>query len=114
MEQVTQASQEPQERTTTPKLHNDAFDLLERYLSTFLSCDFVVLIRALSSLLMCVVLLQLWSCVVVCVSTSHLTLNLIVINCVRRERLQFVEVPHSWDIDIRKTNVSLKFDLWIT
>ena len=112
MEQVTQASQEPQECTTTPKLHNDAFELLERYLSMFLSCDFVVLI--VRSLCLCVVLLQLCSCVVVCVSTSHLTPNLIMINCVRRERLQFVEIPHSWDIDITKTTMTLKFDLWIT
>jgi hypothetical protein len=38
------------------------FDLLERDLSAFFSCDSVVLIRALSSLLVCVVLLQLCSC----------------------------------------------------
>jgi hypothetical protein len=39
------------------------FDLVERDLRAFLSCDSVVLIRAPSSLLLCVVLLQLCSCV---------------------------------------------------
>jgi hypothetical protein len=39
---------------------------------------------------------------------------LIEITCVRRERLQRVEIPHKWDLIIRKTYVALKFDLWIT
>jgi hypothetical protein len=43
------------EHPTTPKLRDDVFDLLERNLSAFLSCDSVVLIRVLSSLLVCVV-----------------------------------------------------------
>jgi hypothetical protein len=71
----------------------------------------LILVRALSSLLVCVVLLQLWSCMCF---YSLLTPDLIVINCVRHERLQFMEIPHNWDIDIRKTNVVLKFDIWIT
>jgi hypothetical protein len=104
----TQASQE---HTTTPRLRSHAFDLLMRDLSAFLSCDSIVLICVLSSLLVCVVLLQLCSCV--CFD-SLLTLDLIVINCVRHERLQFVEISHNWDIDIRKTTMTLKFDLWIT
>jgi hypothetical protein len=54
--------QASQEHTTTPKLHDRAFDLLERDLNAFLSCDYVVLIHVLSSLLVCVVLLQLCSC----------------------------------------------------
>jgi hypothetical protein len=73
-----------------------------------LSCDSIVLIHTLSSLLVCVVLLQLCSCVRF---YSLLTLDLAVINCVRCKRLQFVEIPHNWDIDIRKTNMVLKFDL---
>jgi hypothetical protein len=56
----TQASQE---HTTTLRLHDHIFDLLERDFSVFLSYDCVILIRVLSSLLMCVVLLQLCSCV---------------------------------------------------
>jgi hypothetical protein len=44
-------------------------------------------------------------------SIPSLSLVLIVTNYVRRERLQFVEIPHSWDIDIRKATVTLKFDL---
>jgi hypothetical protein len=43
------------EHTTTPRLYDHAFDLLRRDLSALLRCDSVVLIRALSSLLVCVV-----------------------------------------------------------
>jgi hypothetical protein len=46
-----------------PRLRDHGFDLLERDLSVFLSCDSAILIRALSSLLVSVVLLQLSSCV---------------------------------------------------
>jgi hypothetical protein len=55
----------------------------------FLSCDSIVLICVLSSLLVCVLLLH---CALVCVSTPLLTPDLIVIICVRRERLQFVKI----------------------
>jgi hypothetical protein len=59
----------------------------------FLSCNSVVLIRVLYLfLLVCVLLLR---CALMCVSTALLTPNLIVIICVRRERLQFVEIPHN-------------------
>jgi hypothetical protein len=47
-------------------------------------------------------------------SIPSLTLVLIVINCVRHEILQFMEITHNWDIDIRKTTMAPKFDLWIT
>jgi hypothetical protein len=43
-------------------------------------------------LLVCVLLLR---CALVCVSTPILTLILFVINCVRCERLQLVEIPHN-------------------
>jgi hypothetical protein len=72
-------------------------------------CRFVLV---LSSLLVCVLLLQLCSCARVV--TPSLTSVLIVIICVRSERLQLVENPHKRDQDIRKTYVALKFDLWIT
>jgi hypothetical protein len=52
---------------STLQLQNSAtivFDLLERDLSAFLRCDSVVLIRALSSLLVCVVV-ALCSCVLI-------------------------------------------------
>jgi hypothetical protein len=55
-----------------------------------LSCDYIVLICVLSFLY--VLLLR---CDLMCVSTSLLTSDLIVIICVRRERLQFVEIPHN-------------------
>jgi hypothetical protein len=48
-------NQEYVEHITTPQLRDHTFDLLERDLSVFLSCDSVILIRALSSFLMCVV-----------------------------------------------------------
>jgi hypothetical protein len=54
------------------------------------------------------------NCALVWISTPFLTPDLIVINCVRHDRLQFLEIPHNWDIDIRKTTMVLKFDLWIT
>jgi hypothetical protein len=56
MEKYPQPSQD---YTTTPRLRDHAFDLLERDLSAFLSYDFVILIRAL----VYVALLQLCSCV---------------------------------------------------
>jgi hypothetical protein len=52
-------------------------------------------------------------CALACVLYS-LTLFFIEITCVRRERLQCVEIPHKWVWVIRKTYVALKFDLWIT
>jgi hypothetical protein len=64
--------------------------------------------------LLCLCVWCCCNCDLVCVSTPLLTPELIVINCVRRERLQFVEIPHNWDMDIRKITVILKFDLWIT
>ena len=64
-----------------PRLRDHGFDLLERDLSAFLSCDSVILIRALSLLLVCVLLLRY---ALVCVSTPLLTPILIVIICVRR------------------------------
>jgi hypothetical protein len=48
--------------------------------------------------------LCVWYCcnyALVCVSTPLLTTDLIVINSVRHERLQFVKIPHNWDIDRR-------------
>jgi hypothetical protein len=45
---------------------------------------------------------------------SLLTSVVIKIICVRRERLQLVEIPHRHDFDMRKTTVELKFDFWIT
>jgi hypothetical protein len=64
--------------------------------------------------LLCLCAWCCYNCAFVCISTFRITPDLIVINYVRRERLQFVEIPHNWDIDIRKTIVALKFDLWIT
>jgi hypothetical protein len=64
--------------------------------------------------LLCLCVWCCCNCAPVCVSTSILTPDLILINCVRRERLHFVEIPHNCDIDIRKTTVVLKFDLRIT
>jgi hypothetical protein len=58
----------------------------------FLSYDSIILICAPSLLLLCVLLLQ---CALLCVFTPLLTSVLIVIICVRRERLQFVEIPHN-------------------
>jgi hypothetical protein len=58
--------------------------VLELRLCYFVSC-------ALSFACVCVAA-ALYSCVF---STRHLTLDLIVIICVRRERLQFVEIPHN-------------------
>ena len=60
------------------------FYLFERDMSMFLSCDSVVFIRALSSLLVCVLLLHY---ALVCVSTPLLTPDLIVIICVGLEGL---------------------------
>jgi hypothetical protein len=51
--------------------------------------------------LLCVFLLPPYSCA------------LIEIIRVRHERLQLVEIPQK-EFDIRKNNVVLKFDLWIT
>jgi hypothetical protein len=65
--------------------------MLDRDLSAFLRCDSVILIRALSSLLVCVLLLH---CALVCFSTPLLTPDLIVIICVRLEGLQSMEIPH--------------------
>jgi hypothetical protein len=59
----------------------------------FLSCNFVVVFCALS-LFTCVCVLSL-RCALVCVSTPILTPILFVINCVRRERLQFVDISHN-------------------
>jgi hypothetical protein len=82
------------------------FDLLERDLGAFLSCNSVVLICVLS-LFVCVrVVAVLCSCVRF---YSHTYSGLIIIICVRHERLQFVEIPQRG-----KTIVALKFDLWIT
>jgi hypothetical protein len=47
--------------------------------------------RSLFSLV-CMLLLL---CALVCISTPIVTLILFVISCVRRERLQFVEIPHN-------------------
>jgi hypothetical protein len=74
-----------------------------------LSFDSVVLIHAFFSLLGCVVLLQLCSCVRFYPSPYS---RFDCVNCLRRKKLQFVEIPHNWDIDIRKTTVTLKFDRW--
>jgi hypothetical protein len=75
--------------------------MLDRDLSAFLRCDSVILIRALSSLLVCVLLLHcalvcvlLLHCALVCFSTPLLTPDLIVIICVRLEGLQSMEIPH--------------------
>jgi hypothetical protein len=68
----------------------------------------VLLLRSLHICVCCCVVL------LCAYSIPSLALVLIVINCIRRERLQFVEIPQNWDIDIRKTTVTLKFDLWIT
>jgi hypothetical protein len=70
----------------------------------------ILLLRSLLHICVCccyVVLLCAYS-------IPSLTLDLIVIICVRHERFQFVEIPHNWDIYIRKTIMALKFDLWIT
>jgi hypothetical protein len=56
----------------------------------FLSCDCRFDLYALS--FVCVLLLF---CALVCVSTSLLTPDLIVIICVRREKLQFMEISHN-------------------
>jgi hypothetical protein len=60
----------------------------------FLNCNYVVLIITLSLWLVCVVamivLLRVYS-------TPSLTLFLIKITCVRRDRLQCVEIPHKRD-----------------
>jgi hypothetical protein len=68
-------------------------------------------VLALSCLLVCVLLLRLFSCVRVLTPS---TLVLIAIICVRHERFQLVEIPHKWDQDIRKTYVALNFYLCIT
>jgi hypothetical protein len=52
--------------------------------------------------------------VLLCVFLLPSLLYTILINYVRHERLQFVEIPHNWDIAIRKRMVVLKFDLSIT
>jgi hypothetical protein len=51
-------------------------------------------------------------CVVLLCAYSILSLILVLtMICVIRKRLQFVEIPHNWNIDIRKTTVTLMFDL---
>jgi hypothetical protein len=60
----------------------------------FLSYNYVVLVLALFSLLVCMLLLRLCSCVRV---LAPFTLVLILITCLRRERLQFVNIPHKRD-----------------
>ena len=83
---------------------------LEEILGKFVSgCMMVSFVRSLFSLV-CVLLLR---CALVCVSTPILTPILFVVNCVRRERLICGDSSQR-DIDIRKTIVVLKFDLWIT
>jgi hypothetical protein len=80
------------EHTTTLNLCDHAIVLLERDLSAFL--DVTLSLRFVHSLfsLVCVLLLR---CALVCVYTSILTLILFVINCIRHESLQFVEIPHN-------------------
>jgi hypothetical protein len=98
---------------STLQLQNSAtivFDLLERDLSAFLRCDSVVLIRALSSLLVCVVV-ALCSCVLI-YSPPYSRFD-----CNHLCKAWGTPIcGESWqrDIDIRKTTVALKFDLWIT
>jgi hypothetical protein len=61
-------------------------------LGAFLSFNSVVLFRALSPFACVRVVAVCLCCALVCVSTLILTPVFIVINCVRRERLQFVEI----------------------
>jgi hypothetical protein len=65
----------------------------DRDSSTFLSCNFVVLLSCASSCLVCVLMLQL---TLVCVAIPSLLLCSFEINCVRREILQSMEIPHKW------------------
>jgi hypothetical protein len=81
--------------TTTLRLCDHVVDSLDRDLSMFLSYDSYVLTLALFSRLVCVLLLRLSS--YVCFN-SLLTSVLIKIICVRRERLQLVEIPHKHDL----------------
>jgi hypothetical protein len=60
----------------------------ERVLGLWLSFWFV---RSL----LCLCAWCSYDCALVCVSTPLLTSDLIVIICVRRERLKFVEIPHT-------------------
>jgi hypothetical protein len=61
-----------------------------------LSCNSAVLSLMLLSRLVCVCCFDFVSCV--CVSNPPYSCGLFEINCVRRERLEFVEIPHNGKI----------------
>jgi hypothetical protein len=104
---VTQA---PFEHTTTPNLCNHAFDLLERDLGVFLSCNSVVLFCALS-LFTCVRVVAL-----LCSGVRFYFHPYSGFDC--KHLCKAWETPiygdsSQRDFGIRKIFVALKFDLWI-
>jgi hypothetical protein len=106
-----QYTKHPRAHYNSETLWPRCFEVFERFkriseLQLCRSCS-----CALSLACVCVVAAIVLLCVY---STPSLTLFFIEITCVRRERLQRVEIPHKWVWVIRKTYVALKFDLWIT
>jgi hypothetical protein len=99
------------EHTTTPRLYDHAiwsvWEIWARFRATTLLFLFLSLSLTCVHVVAAIVLLRVYS-------TSSLTPFFINIICVRRERLQHMEIPHKRDWVIRKTYVTLKFDLWIT
>jgi hypothetical protein len=83
------------EHTTTLRLHNNASKMFERDLITFLSRYSVALL--LPSLL-CIFACCCYVVLLCAYSTPSLTPVLIVITCVRWERLQVVKIPQNQDI----------------
>jgi hypothetical protein len=99
------------EHTTTRILHDHTSKVFGRYLSVFSESLLYRFVVALSSLHFCV---GCYDSALVCVLTPSLTLCLIVIICVRPWKTLNLWRFLTNRFDIRKTYVTLKFDIWIT